>query len=129
MAAHRSSQEKKALSYAKDRRNDYGENDKSSRKNIRRNKRTPNRADRHRHHQLLVGATGPVAADTAERIEDRLLARKSMWFTTRWRKWRDAPLADIVIYKLRRRETLGMADRQAVEDRVDRIRRRTKRQS
>lgn len=30
----RSPQEKKRLSYAKDRRNDYGENDKSSRKNV-----------------------------------------------------------------------------------------------
>lgn len=38
----RSPQEKKALSYARDRRNVYGENDKSSRKNIRRNKRSPN---------------------------------------------------------------------------------------
>ena len=41
--ARRSPQEKKTLSYAKDRRNDYGENDKSSRKSIRRNKRVPNR--------------------------------------------------------------------------------------
>lgn len=32
----RDPQEKKALSYAKDRRNDYGENDKGSRKGIRR---------------------------------------------------------------------------------------------
>ena len=39
MAGRSSPQEKKRLSYAKDRRNDYGENDKSSRKNIRRNKR------------------------------------------------------------------------------------------
>src|SRR4028119_181715 len=39
-------QEKKRLSYAKDRRNTYGENDKSSRKNIRRRKRHPNRSNR-----------------------------------------------------------------------------------
>lgn len=108
MAARWSPPEKKALSYAKDRRNDYGENDKSSRKNIRRNKRTPNRADRHRDHQLLAGATGPVVVETAEHVEDRLLVKKSMWFTKRWRKWRDAPLADVVAYKLRRRTELGM---------------------
>ena len=42
--ARKSPQEKKALSYAKDRRNNYGENDKSSRRNIRRNKQTPERA-------------------------------------------------------------------------------------
>lgn len=124
MAARKSPQEKKALSYAKDRRNDYGENDKSSRKSIRRNKRTPNRADRHREHQVLAGATGPVAADAAERVESKLLAKKSMWFTKRWRKWRDAPLADVVTYKLRRRARLGMRAHEVVQDQIDRIRRR-----
>jgi hypothetical protein len=53
--ARKSPQVKKALNYAKDRRNDYGENDKSSRKNIRRNKRTPNRADRLRRAPLAPG--------------------------------------------------------------------------
>jgi hypothetical protein len=122
VAVRRSPQEKKALSYTRDRRNDYGENDKSSRKNIRHNKRTPNRADRHREHQLLAGATGPVATEAAERVEDRLLAKKSMWFVKGWRKWRDAPLADVVAYKLRRRARLGMQDPDAVDDRLDRIR-------
>jgi len=126
MPARRSPQEKKALSYAKDRRNDYGENDKSSRKNIHRNKRIPNRADRHREHQVLTGATGPVAGETAELVEDRLLAKKSMWFTKRWRKWRDAPLMDIVTYKLRRRARFGMQAPDVVEERIDRIRHRTK---
>jgi hypothetical protein len=66
--ARRSPQETKALSYAKDRRNDYGENDKSSRKNIRRNKRIPNRADRHRERQVLAAATGcDVATDPPSR--------------------------------------------------------------
>ncbi|GGN75129.1 hypothetical protein GCM10010112_46060 [Actinoplanes lobatus] len=107
------------MSYAKDRRNSYGENDKSSRRNIRRNKRVPNRADRHREHQLLAGATGPVA----ERAEDRLSAKKSMWFTKRWRKCPDAPLGDVVASKLRRRARVGMQKPDTVEDRVDRIRR------
>lgn len=123
MAVRRSPQEKKALSYAKDRRNDYGENDKSSRKNIRRNKRAPNRADRHREHQLLAGATGPVVAAVAEGLEDWLLAKKSMWFTKRWRKWRDAPLAEFLTYKLRRRARTGMEDSIAVDERIERIRR------
>jgi hypothetical protein len=63
--ARRSPPEKKALSYAEDRRNDYGENDKSSRKNIRRNKRTPNRADRHRDHQVLSQAVGADGSSSA----------------------------------------------------------------
>jgi hypothetical protein len=90
----RGPQEKKALSYAKDRRNDYGENDKSSRKSIRRRKRDPNRSDRHRERQVLANATGvtadPVLAEDAERA---LVVKKSKWYTVRWRKRCDAPLA------------------------------------
>ncbi|MFE6612443.1 hypothetical protein [Amycolatopsis sp. NPDC057786] len=121
--ARRSPQEKKALSYAKDRRNDYGENDKSSRKNIRRNKRVPNRADRHREHQVLAAATGPVAFEAAEQTESTLTAKKSMWLTKRWRKWRDAPLADTVVYQLQRRARLGMDDPADVDARIERVRR------
>src|SRR2546430_9015821 len=89
----RDPQEKKALSYAKDRRNAYGENDKSSRRNIRRNKRVPNRADRHREYQVLSAATGrSVCTETVEWAEARLLAKKSVWMTRRWRKWPDAAL-------------------------------------
>lgn len=121
----RNPQEKKALSYAKDRRNDYGENDKSSRKNIRRNKRVPNRADRHRERQVLSAAAGPtVTAEIAEQAEAKLLAKKSMWMTKRWRKWRDAPLVDAVVYKLRRRAETDMVDAAAVDARIQRIRRR-----
>jgi hypothetical protein len=118
--ARRDPQEKKALGYAKDRRNDYGENDKGSRKSIRRNKRVPNRADRHRERQVLSTAVGfVVAAEQAERAEVRLLAKKSMWMTKRWRKVRDAPLAEFVAARLRRRaerkldllmDHLGIAD-------------------
>lgn len=121
----RSPQEKKALSYAKDRRNTYGENDKSSRKNIRRNKRIPNRADRHRERQVLATATGSeVSIDAADKAESRLLAKKSMWMTKRWRKWRDTPLAESVARKLRRRAEAGMEGQAAVKARIERIRRR-----
>jgi hypothetical protein len=64
----RSPQEKKALSYAKDRRNVYGENDKSSRKNIRRNKRIPNKLRR----RGRLGMDDPAAVDARiERIRSR----------------------------------------------------------
>ena len=76
--ARRSPAEKKALSDAKDRRNTFGENDKSSRRNIRRNKRVPNRADRHREHQVLHAATGiSVVDEVVERAETALLAKRS----------------------------------------------------
>ena len=123
--ARRSPQEKKALSYAKDRRNDYGENDKSSRKNIRRNKRVPNRADRHREHQVLASAAGVTIADeVVEQAEAKLLAKKSMWLTKRWRKYRDAPLANIIENRLRRRVRLGMEDPDTAEARIERVRQR-----
>jgi hypothetical protein len=126
--AGRDPRERKALSYARDRRNAYGENDKGSRKNIRRNKRIPNRADRHRERQTLAMAAGPVAVRIAESAEAKLLAKKSMWMTKRWRKCGDAPLADIVEYKLRRRARLGMTDQAETDARIERIRRRSRRQ-
>jgi hypothetical protein len=122
--ARRDPQERKALSYARDRRNVFGENDKSSRKNIRRNKRIPNRADRHRERQVLAMAAGPATMEIAEYAEAKLLAKKSMWMTKRWRKCRDAPLADVVEYKLRRRAQFGMAVQAETDARIERIRRR-----
>jgi hypothetical protein len=117
----RSPQEKKALSYARDRRNDYGENDKSSRKNVRRNKRTPVRADRRREHQMLAFAAGVAAdMDLAESAEITLLCKKSMWFTKPWRKRPDAPLVVIVERRLRAR--LGMIDPVLAERLIDRVR-------
>jgi hypothetical protein len=74
----------------------------------------------------LAAATGAVTAEAAEQAETKLQTKKSMWLTKRWRKWRDAPLAESVAYKLRRRAGLGMADPAVVEARIDRIRRRTK---
>ncbi|MFD0579537.1 hypothetical protein [Dactylosporangium darangshiense] len=112
------------MSYAKDRRNAYGENDKSSRKNIRRNRRTPNRADRHREHQVLASATGIRIDEAAEQAEAKLLAKKSMWMTKRWRKFRDAPLAEVVEYRLRRRVRLGIDEPAAAQARIQRIRQR-----
>jgi hypothetical protein len=115
------------LSYTEDRRNNYGENNKGSRKSMRRNKRIPNRADRHREHRVLSDAVGAVIpATAAELAEGVLLAKKSMWMTRRWRKLRDAPLAEIVAHKLRRRAQTGMQEAAAVDVRIERIRRRAR---
>jgi hypothetical protein len=143
--ARRDPQEKKALSYTKDRRNVYGANDKGSRKSIRRNKRMPNRADRRRDHQVLgtaigfdaaaeagkqadaaaeVGQQADAAAEVGQQAEVRLLAKKSMWVIKGWRKGPDAPLAEVVARKLRRRARAGMTDPAAAEERVERIHRR-----
>jgi hypothetical protein len=83
-------QEKKRLSYAKDRRNDYGENSKSSRKSIPRNRAIANRKYRRQLQRDLTeqdfGLVVPAAA---------AMARKAGW-----RKSPDTPLGD---YLKRRR--------------------------
>jgi hypothetical protein len=42
--------------------------------------------------------------------------------TKRWRKYRDAPLADIVENRLRRRVRLGMRELRTTEARIERVR-------
>ncbi|WP_394361695.1 tyrosine-type recombinase/integrase [Amycolatopsis sp. SB7-3] len=96
----KSPQEKKRLSYAKDRRNDYGANDKSSRKNLPRHKRRVNQANRHRDHQMLTAARGPVDLEHAATAEEDLSKVRPL----QWRKWPDTPLGGVVRGKLDRIE-------------------------
>ena len=86
----RTPQEKKELSYAKDRRNAYGENDKSSRKNIPRNKRRRHRTQRHHRRQQLSAALGRVDEQSGERAEQALSQAR---IGGRWRKFPDVPLS------------------------------------
>ncbi|GII26465.1 hypothetical protein [Planosporangium mesophilum] len=88
----RSPQEKKALSYARDCRNVYGENDKSSRTSIRRRKRLPHRANRRHDRQTLTGCVGVPAPGLAEAVEVRLRGRRR----ASWRKCPDLPLGLVV---------------------------------
>ncbi|MGI8495360.1 MAG: hypothetical protein ACR2L1_08630 [Pyrinomonadaceae bacterium] len=85
-------QEKKAFSYAKDRRNVYGENDKTSRVAIRRNKTFPNRAFRKNINDILQSAIGAVDLEKAEAldVDIRKIKRRS------WKKVADMPLGKII---------------------------------
>jgi hypothetical protein len=116
----RSPQEKKLLSYAKDRRNTYGENDKSSRKSIRRNKRAPHHADRRRANQILEAAAGAVDELAEEAAEQRLLMRRPKC----WQKCPDAPLGEVVQHTLQRRMDLGIEGQEPAVARIRRVRRR-----
>ncbi|QKW39373.1 hypothetical protein HUT06_39510 [Actinomadura sp. NAK00032] len=118
----RSPQEKKQLSYAKDRRNAYAENDKSSRNAVRLNKRFPNRANRHRLHQILQDAAGSPDMGKAVEVEERLLRRRPK----AWRKEPGLPLGDWVESRLQRRLRLE-DDARADERRLARVRRRGRR--
>jgi hypothetical protein len=90
----RTPQEKKELSYERDRRNAYGENDKSSRRAIRLRKRLSARSYRRTSKQALPA--GAVAAD------DPLVEEAESWVRSRtqhpggWPKFPDIPLRDFV---------------------------------
>ncbi|MFG1790466.1 hypothetical protein [Nocardia sp. NPDC049149] len=96
----RSPQEKKQLSYAKDRRNNYGENDKASRKNLPRKRARVHRANRHQAHTDLHGAIGPVDAEASDAAEVRLRGRRPKSFYKR----PDVPLGTFVRWQLERRQ-------------------------
>jgi hypothetical protein len=120
----RDPREKKRLSYAKDRRNAYAENDKSSRNAVRLNKRFPNRANRNRVQRILRDATGSLDAGRAGEAEDRLARQRPMT----WRKEPGLPLGDWVESRLQRR--LRQEDEGSVnEQRLARVERRRSRRA
>lgn len=102
-SARWSPQQKKQFSYDKDRRNTYGENDKGSRRAIRRHKREVNRANRHRDRQVILGSTGVRRPDGEDITDDRLHGRRRK----SWRKSPDETLRRVVERKLRRRREKG----------------------
>lgn len=99
MSRRKTPQEKKRLSYTKDHRNVYGENDKASRKNLPRKRARVHRANRHRAHQILLGATVSTDTATADAVEQKLSGRRPRTF----RKSPDLALGEYVQWKLARR--------------------------
>lgn len=92
-------QEKKRLSYSKDRRNTYGENAKSSRKNISRNKRIRTRSERRTANEPLRSRS--TSAD--ESCVDLAGAKAILKRKKSWKKKPDEPLGVVVQNKLRPR--------------------------
>ncbi|MFE9745294.1 hypothetical protein ACFYOT_10350 [Saccharothrix saharensis] len=119
----RSPQEKKRLSYAKDRRNTYGENDKSSRRNITLNRQLAHRADRHHADQALRGALGRPDEASADHAEQAARDRRP----GRFRKHADVPLGEIVAARLQQRVRAGMDEPERTEARLARVHRHYRR--
>lgn len=94
-------QEKKALSYAKDCRNTYGESDKGSRKSIKQNKAFPTRAFRKNINDILQGAIGAVDLEQSEVIDIKAKGVRRR----KWKKYPDTPLGEVVESKVERRES------------------------
>lgn len=95
-------QAKKRLSYAKDRRNTFGENSKASRKGIPLAKERENRAERHAQDKLLSVAAEVIEPDQLAEVE--LLVRSTK--PRQWKKSPDKPLGEVLarreLRKLRR---------------------------
>lgn len=95
----RTPQEKKKLSYERDRRNVYGRAPHASRKLIPLNKALRNRANRHYENQQ-VDYQGPVPdEDIADELES-LIHRRA---PREWEKYPDAPLGEVIAKKSRKR--------------------------
>ncbi|MEE1782912.1 hypothetical protein PUR71_08280 [Streptomyces sp. SP17BM10] len=116
----KSPQQKKLLSYLRDGRNNYGENDKSSRRNIRRNKRAANSANRRREHMALAAFAGAAAAgEPGTDTIDRALHRHR---PKRWKKSPDLPLGQDVIGLLECRVRKGIDTEERAQARIRRVR-------
>lgn len=89
-------QEKKRLSYAKDRRNVYGEHDKGSRKTIRANKLHQRRVERRAQNGAIASVVDVVTPDELSAMENAVKATPPR----RWRKVPDQPLGEVVPSRL-----------------------------
>lgn len=109
----KSPQDKKALSYAKDRRNTYGENDKSSRKAIPARKAGESRKVRRKANQALtvVERLDDAAANVVESSLKQDIERVGGWT-----KCPDEPLADYLQLQVRRRSWRDLAPNHTTAD-------------
>jgi hypothetical protein len=106
MSKTKSPQDKKAFSLERDRRNTYGENAKSSRKNIPKSKQLGHQAERRAATVPLNRVKGTASEDEA--IQAELLSRESQISKRRvsFVKHADAPLGEVLKRK---------ADRKAIK--------------
>jgi hypothetical protein len=102
----KSPQDKKALSYAKDRRNTFGENDKASRKAIPARKAGESRKVRRKARQSL-DVLDHADEVKAEVVESSL--RHDLERVGGWKKSPDAPLANYLELQARRRSWRGLS--------------------
>jgi hypothetical protein len=95
-------QEKKELSYERDRRNGYGESPHAARQSIPLRKALRHRANRHLQNQQL-NITG---CSVNEELGDQLESHVHHHALVDWKKFPDAPLKEIVAKNLEEREIM-----------------------
>lgn len=99
----RSPAEKKALSYAKDRRNSYGGNDKAARKAIPARKAGENRKDRRKAGQALESYT-TLEEGAADLLESSLINDIERVYGWSWKKSPDQTLGEHIKCQKDRRD-------------------------
>jgi hypothetical protein len=98
----RTPQQKKELSYKRDRRNVYGEAPHAARKAIPLHKALRNRANRHVANQALDYQGPAPDEELADELESRMHHRAPQ----EWEKYPDAPLAEVIANKSRKRKIM-----------------------
>lgn len=97
MSKIKNPQEKKRLRLSKDRRNCYGENDKSSRKNIKRNKRLERKGIRFERRKLGRLQGSGISEDEALNTESFVLSKEKYRKVTGFRKYPERPLSEHIV--------------------------------
>jgi hypothetical protein len=98
----RTPQEKKKLSYERDRRNVYGEAPHAARKSIPRRKAERNSSNRHFQNAQLSYIGPTPDEDVLDELESRIHHRAPC----EWEKYPDAPLGKVISRKLEDREEM-----------------------
>jgi hypothetical protein len=95
-------QEKKALSYKRDRRNCYGESPHAARKSIPLRKALRNRANRRYENQQL----DMIGVESNQEVADAVESQMKHRAPKNWKKHPDEPLGEAVSWKLKKREVM-----------------------
>jgi hypothetical protein len=104
MSSVKAPPEKKRLSLALDRRNNYGENSKASRKNIPKAKARSNRAERRTVQQVVSEV---VSGSLPDEVEAQARSTGLKKVREKFKKWPDEPLVDAIQRKKEKRIRLG----------------------
>lgn len=103
MSKIKSPQDKKELSYSRDRRNCFGENDKGSRKSIRKNKRSSEHALRSKVQRLRSLGGFDFDVDLAMNAENEFLNSSKLTRLRGFRKLPDQSLKEHILLQVRKR--------------------------
>ena len=96
MSKIKTPREKKRLSYERDRRNTFGENQKSSRKNIPRSKQNSHQEERRSVRQALIVAQGNATEEVADEAQSQALRKGRIKKLKAFRKSPDRPLREVI---------------------------------